>query len=153
MENFWASMSAAQQEMALGAGPPAPSCERLFMSFWVNYTHGQNTRRHISTREPKEDLQELRGTFINACTVLCWPCLHCWGNKSHLKVSGKLERITRGTSAIRSTLKARRHEVYMTIIKLQHGRAGLLCVRLPASVESFNKFKEKEKTRRTWRIV
>lgn len=148
MENFWASISAAQQELALGVGPPAPSCERLFMSFWVNYTHSQNTRHHISTREPKEDLQEQSRAFIKACTVLCWSSLHCWGNKSHLKVSGKLEWITWKTSAIRSTLKPQRHEVYMTIIKLQDGRAGFLCVRLPASVEGFNKFKEKKRRKR-----
>lgn len=68
----------------------APCCERLFMSSWVNYTQSPNIRHHVSTREQEEDLQDSSQAFMKASTVSRWPAFLCRGNKSHLKVTGRV---------------------------------------------------------------
>lgn len=60
----------------------APHCERLFMSSRVNYTQRPNIRHHVSTRDPKEDLQEQSQAFMKASTVFHWPAFQCRGTKA-----------------------------------------------------------------------
>lgn len=137
MENIWARVSAAQQELAWAASPP---CTPLWTPFLWHPELITPRARTLGTMFPPESW---RRTCRSRASLLWKPALSSTGlpsltaNKSHLKVTGELVWTALGTSAMRSPLNVEWHEVYATINNPECGRAAFqMCVSFDGMWES-----------------